>query len=75
VFATRAYGFGCARIEIRRVGDQFKAEETFLTKKMQNHYGGIVVVDGTLYGTNNPVIANGHLYICDQDLLLCYHLK
>ena len=113
---------------------------------MQNHYGGIVVVDGMLYGTNNPslltcvdsrtgevkwsdrrpgkcsilyadgmlycrdesgpitlveatpagyrekgrfeqpdlsgknawpypVIANGHLYIRDQDLLLCYDLK
>ena len=146
VFATRAYGFGCARIDIRRVGDQFKAEETFLTKKMQNHYGGVVIVDGMLYGTNNPnlltcidsrtgevkwsdrrpgkcsilyadgmlycrdergpitlveatpagyrekgrfeqpdisgknawpypVIADGRLYIRDQDLLLCYHLK
>ena len=115
-------------------------------QELQNHYGGIVVVDGMIYGTNNPslltcvdsrtgevkwsdrrpgkcsvlyadgmlycrdesgpftlveatpagykekgrfeqpdlsgknawpypVIANGQLYIRDQDLLLCYHLN
>lgn len=27
---------------------------TRVTAEEQNHYGGIVVVDGMLYGTNNP---------------------
>jgi outer membrane protein assembly factor BamB len=128
---------------------EIKAEEVYFTTRMQNHHGGMIVVDGCLYGANggngggmltcldfhtgdvlwrdrdapkgsllladgrlylrseegsmvliepsregfvergrfdqpdrssapawaHPIIANGKLYIRDQDLLLCYNVK
>ncbi len=29
-----------------------KAEEVYFTKKMQNHHGGMILLDGCLYGAN-----------------------
>jgi outer membrane protein assembly factor BamB len=146
VFAASGYGTGGGLTKLTRqsTGD-FKAEEVYFTKQMQNHHGGMVLLDGHLYGNNagqlaciefltgnvkwnerkpgkgsiayadghlyyrneggpivlveanpkeyvekgrftqpersgknawpHPVIANGKLYILDQDLLLCYDIK
>jgi outer membrane protein assembly factor BamB len=54
VFAARAYDHGGGRADIVRNGDKFEAKEVFFTKKMQNHHGGVVLVEGMLYGANNP---------------------
>jgi outer membrane protein assembly factor BamB len=54
VFASTAYGCGGGRADVKRSGDQFQANEVFFTKKMQNHHGGMVLIDGMLYGCNNP---------------------
>ncbi|MBL8797901.1 MAG: PQQ-like beta-propeller repeat protein [Planctomycetia bacterium] len=146
VFAGSGYGTGggLAKLTKQATGD-FKADEVYFTKQMQNHHGGMVLVDGHIYGNNqgqlacinfltgevkwnerkpgkgsiafadghiyyrneggpivlveanpkeyvekgrftqpdrsgksawpHPVIANGKLYILDQDLLLCYDIK
>jgi outer membrane protein assembly factor BamB len=152
VFAASAYGAGGGLAKIVKEGDGFKAEEVWFSKKMQNHHGGYILVDGCLYGANggneggalvcldfktgqvlwdqrserrapkgsiafaddrlyyrcedgtvlliepnakqyvergrfeqpdrsaapdwsHPVIANGKLYLRDQDVLLCYDVK
>ncbi len=150
VFAASAYGAGGGLVKLTKDGEGVKAEEVYFTKKMQNHHGGMIVVDGCLYGANggneggtssastsrparscgtsarravkgsvaladgrlyyrtetgtvlliepnakeyvergrfeqpdrsrspawaHPVIANGKLYIRDQDVLLCYDVK
>ena len=155
VFAASAYGAGGALVKLSKEADGgIKAEEVYLSKKMQNHHGGTILLDGSLYGANggneggallcldfqsgkvlwderddpehrapkgsiafadgrlyyrtekgtvlliepspkeylergrfeqpdrtrlpawaHPVIANGKLYIRDQDLLLCYDVK
>ncbi|MES2919953.1 MAG: PQQ-binding-like beta-propeller repeat protein [Verrucomicrobiota bacterium] len=155
VFAASAYGTGGGLAKLSKEGDTgFRAEEVWSSKQMENHHGGMVVVDGCLYGANggngggylicldfktgnilwnendgdkrrakkgslamadnriyyrteegvvlliepnreryvergrfeqpdrtskpawsHPVIANGKLYIRDQDLLLCYDVK
>jgi outer membrane protein assembly factor BamB len=54
VFAARAYDHGGGRADIVRDGDKFEAKQVFFTKKMQNHHGGVVLVDGMLYGQTNP---------------------
>lgn len=54
VVAARAYEHGAGRADISRDGDKFEAKEAFFTKKMQNHHGGVVLVDGMLYGASNP---------------------
>ena len=149
VFASSAYGAGGGLVKLAKDGDGVKAEEVYFTKSMENHHGGVVVIDGCLYGAHggngggnlvcldfktgkklwdersvdkgsvafadgrlyyrterdlvlliepnakeyvergrfkqpdrsrspawaHPVIANGKLYIRDQDVLLCYDVK
>ncbi|MHC4118769.1 MAG: outer membrane protein assembly factor BamB family protein [Planctomycetota bacterium] len=154
VFASSAYGAGCGLVKLSKgAGGVIKAEEVYATTDMQNHHGGMILLDGYLYGANggneggalvcldfktgkimwdqrqsagrrakgslaladgrlyyrmengtvvliepspkqyiergrfeqpdrssapawaHPVIANGKLYICDQDVLLCYDVK
>lgn len=151
VFVTSSYSVGCCNLfQISKTGDGFKASEIYSNKNLVNHHGGVVLVNGHLYGHSesqgrawvclefqtgrtvwsdksvgkgsvlyadghlylrsegdkgtlalveatpsgykeksrfdqpdrtrlrswpHPVIANGALYIRDQDLLLCYDVK
>jgi outer membrane protein assembly factor BamB len=52
VFATTSYKTGAALLKIVRDGDQFKAEEVWYHpySEFANHHGGMVLVDGHLYG-------------------------
>lgn len=150
VFAASAYGAGGGAVKLNQdASGGIQAQEVYFTNKMQNHHGGMIVLDGSLYGANggngggflscldfktgevlwldrrapkgslaladgrfyyrtedgamlliepsakqfiergrfeqpertskpawaHPVIANGKLYLRDQDLLLCYDVK
>jgi outer membrane protein assembly factor BamB len=155
VFAASAYGAGGGLVKLSKdENGGVKAEEVYFSRKMQNHHGGMILLDGALYGANggneggalvclefktgnvlwderddpdhrapkgaialadgrlyyrtekgavllieanpkeyvergrfdqpdrssqpawsHPVIANGKLYLRDQDLLLCYDVK
>ena len=33
-----------------------KADEVYFTRDLQNHHGGVVLVDGYLYGFNNSIL-------------------
>ena len=53
VFAASAYGAGGGLVKLSKTPDGgIKADEVYFTKKMQNHHGGMIVVDGYLYGAN-----------------------
>ena len=53
VFASSAYGAGGGLVKLSKdPGGGVKAEEVYFTKKLQNHHGGMVVVDGCLYGAH-----------------------
>jgi outer membrane protein assembly factor BamB len=150
VFAASAYGAGGGLVKLIADGKGgVKAEEVYATRNMQNHHGGMILVDGYLYGASggneggwlrcldfqtgkvmwderqvpkgsvaladgllyyrtedgtvlliepspksyvergrfeqpdrsskpawpHPVLANGKLYLRDQDVLLCYDVK
>jgi len=154
VFASSAYGAGGGLVKLSKdASSNVKAEEVYATTEMQNHHGGMILLDGYLYGASGgneggalvcldfntgkvmwdqrdsagrrakgsvaladgrlyyriesgtmlliepspkqyiergrfeqpdrsrapawpyPVIANGKLYIRDQDVLLCYDVK
>jgi outer membrane protein assembly factor BamB len=145
VFAASGYGTGGGLVRLTRQGDKTQAREEYFTRKMQNHHGGMVLVEGFLYGANeatlmcldfktgavkwqsrepgkgslgyadgclyfrneggpvyliaaspeayrelgrfdppdrsnhsawaHPVVANGKLFILDQDVLLCFDVK
>jgi len=154
VLASSAYGAGAGLVKLSKDADgSVKAEEVYATTDMQNHHGGMILLDGYLYGASggneggalvcldfktgkvtwdqratagrrakgslaladgrlyyrmedgavlliepspkqyiergrfeqpdrtrlpawaHPVIANGKLYIRDQDVLFCYDIK
>jgi outer membrane protein assembly factor BamB len=53
VFAASAYGAGGGLVRLSKAADgSVKAEEVYFSKKMQNHHGSMIVVDGCLYGAN-----------------------
>ncbi len=151
VFAASAYNTGGGLVKLSKDPNGVRAEEVWFSKKMQNHHGGMILLDGCLYGANggneggslvcldfktgnvlwdgrdsgapkgslaladgrlyyraeggvmlliepspkqyiergrfdqpdrskqsawpHPVIANGKLYLRDQDVLLCYDIR
>jgi outer membrane protein assembly factor BamB len=60
VFAASAYGQGGGLARLTRDGEQTTAREAYFVKGMQNHHGGMVLVDGYLYGEGG-----GQLYCID----------
>jgi len=56
VFFTSAYGTGGALLGLKAAGDAVSAQEIYFTNNMQNHHGGVVLVDGYLYGFNNSIL-------------------
>jgi len=53
VFAASAYGAGGGLVKLDKDADGgVKATEVYFTKKMQNHHGGVILFDGSLYGAN-----------------------
>ena len=57
VFYTSAYGTGCALLGLRVDGDEVKAEEIYFSREMMNHHGGVVLLNGYLYGFNNSILS------------------
>ena len=145
VFVTSGYGIGCNAFRVTKDGTNWQAEQLYANKEIMNHHGGVVFLDGHIYGSSggtfrclnldsgelayagrsagkgatvyadghlylrseagpvalikatptelvetgrfdqpdrseekawpHPVIANGKLYLRDQDILLCYDVK
>ena len=56
VFFTSAYGTGGALLNLSAQGGEVKAQEAYFTRDMQNHHGGVVLVNGYLYGFSNQIL-------------------
>jgi outer membrane protein assembly factor BamB len=65
VFAASAYGAGGGLAKLTPDGNGgVKAEEVYATRKMENHHGGMILLDGYLYGANG---GNGGGYLICLD--------
>jgi outer membrane protein assembly factor BamB len=65
VFAASAYGAGGGLVKLSKDGNGgVKAEEVWSSRDMENHHGGVVLVDGCLYGANG---GNGGGYLVCLD--------
>lgn len=53
VFAASNYGNGGGLVNVTRSGDKFEAKQEYFDRKMANHHGGMVLIDGYLYGEGN----------------------
>ena len=56
VFFSSAYGTGGALLNLKAENGEVKATEAYFTKEMQNHHGGMVLVNGYLYGFSNAIL-------------------
>jgi outer membrane protein assembly factor BamB len=54
VFDSSGYGKGCGLVRLTRAGDTVRAEEVYFTRRMKNLHGGMVLVDGYVYGGSEP---------------------
>src|SRR5262245_56485595 len=50
VFFTSDYGTGGALLGLSAQGGEVKAQQLYFTQDMKNHHGGVVLVNGYLYG-------------------------
>lgn len=57
VFYSSAYGTGGALLGLAVQAGAVTAREIYFTREMQNHHGGVVLVNGYLYGFNNAILA------------------
>jgi outer membrane protein assembly factor BamB len=57
VFFTTGYGTGGALLTLTPQGGEVRAEEAYFTRQMRNHHGGVVLVDGYLYGFDETILA------------------
>ena len=56
VFFTSAYGTGGGLLELTVQNGEVRAKEVYFTRSMNNHHGGVVLVDGYLYGFNDSIL-------------------
>ncbi len=56
VFYTSNYDTGGALLGLSLQGGEVKAQEVYFTREMQNHHGGVVLVNGYLYGFSNSIL-------------------
>lgn len=57
VFFSSAYGAGGSLLGLRAAGGEVRAQEIYHTADMQNHHGGMVLLNGYLYGYHNSILA------------------
>jgi outer membrane protein assembly factor BamB len=56
VFYTSDYGTGGVLLGLQAQAGEVRAQEVYFTREMQNHHGGVVLVDGYLYGFDNLIL-------------------
>jgi outer membrane protein assembly factor BamB len=56
VFFTSGYGTGAALLDLSAQSGEVKAREIYFTRDMRNHHGGVVLVNGTIYGFNDTIL-------------------
>ena len=56
VFFSSAYGTGGGLLDLTVQNGEVSSKEIYFTRSMNNHHGGVVLVDGYLYGFNDSIL-------------------
>ena len=57
VFSSSDYGTGAELVELKAQGKGVAAKQVYFTKDMKNHHGGMVFLDGYVYGSNGDMLS------------------
>ena len=60
IFATSGYGSGCVLVKVTEEGGEFSQQEMYTSPTMSNHHGGVILLDGHVYGHTN----RGEGWVC-----------
>ena len=61
VYVSSGYGTGCNLFQVTQEGQEFHAEQIYANKQMTNHHGGVILVDGHVYG-----YSDGKGWVCQN---------
>ena len=56
VFYTSGYDTGGALLNLTAQAGEVRAAEAYFTRNLKNHHGGVVLVDGYLYGFSDSIL-------------------
>ena len=56
VFFTSAYGTGGGLVDLTAQDGEVKAKQAYFSREMRNHHGGVVLVEGYLYGFSDAIL-------------------
>lgn len=56
VFYSSDYDTGGALLGLTARGEEVKTDEIYFTRELKNHHGGVVLVNGYLYGFNSSIL-------------------
>jgi outer membrane protein assembly factor BamB len=56
VFFTSGYGTGAGLVALSAQNGSVAAHEVYFTREMKNHHGGVVLVNGYLYGFDESIL-------------------
>jgi outer membrane protein assembly factor BamB len=65
VYVTAGYGCGCELIKLSKSGEKFTAKSVYANKDMANQHGGVVSLDGYVYGWSGTSGRAGK-WICQE---------
>jgi outer membrane protein assembly factor BamB len=57
IFSSSDYGTGAELVELKSQGTKTTARLVYHTKDMKNHHGGMVHLNGFVYGSNGDILA------------------
>ena len=57
IFSSSDYGTGCELVELRSRGTATTANLVYQSKDMKNHHGGMVYLDGFVFGSNGDILS------------------
>ena len=56
VFFSSGYGTGAGLVQLSAQNGSVSANEVYFTREMKNHHGGVVLVNGYLYGFDETIL-------------------
>jgi outer membrane protein assembly factor BamB len=62
VFVSSGYGVGSQMVKLTVIKGKVKTKRIWFSKELDNHHGGVILVDGYLYGSGHR--ANDAKWIC-----------
>ena len=66
VYVTNGYNGGCMCIRLTKEGDGIKAETIYANRNMDNQHGGVVLINGQIYGHSERPSTPGDSWVCQN---------